>query len=116
MKAVNRGVIVVKPKTPFLDWANSSDDTGAVITMDEVHQDCTAYLTSEFGDDNQLRAFLEQNYPLLFEQELFDWHQDQDAWPAKRDFHTFLEWFEVEFHSVVLDLAEGELSATVGEL
>ncbi len=54
-------------------------------------------------------------HPLLFEQELVGWSQDEDAWPTKRDFHTFLEWFDIEFHSMVLDLAEGELSVSFDE-
>ncbi len=115
MKEVNRGVIIVKPKPPFVDWVNSADDDGVVITLEEVCQDCTAYLTPEIEDDNELREFLEQDYPLLFEQELVDWNQDEGTWPIKRDFDTFLEWFDVEFHSVVLDLSEGELSVTVDE-
>ena len=52
---------------------------------------------------------MEQNYDLLFEQELVEWFQDEGQWPATRDFSIFLEWFAVEFHSMVLDVAEGEL-------
>ena len=115
MKEVNRGVIVVKPKPPFVDWVNSTDDSGVVITLEEICQDCTAYLTPEFEDDNELREFLEQDYHLLFEQELVGCNQDEDTWPIKRDFHTFLEWFDIEFHSIVLDLAAGELSAWIDE-
>ena len=110
MKEVNRGVIIVKPKPPFVDWVNSADDDGVVISLEEVCQDCTAYLAPEIEDDNELREFLEQNYDLLFEQELVGWVQDEDQWPATRDLPTFLEWFDVEFHSMVLDIAEGELA------
>ena len=85
MNEVNRGVIVVKPKTPFVDWVHSTDDDGVVLTLDEVSRDCTAYLAPEFEDDDELREFLEQNYALLFEQELVGWNQDEEAWPANRD-------------------------------
>ena len=109
MNEVNRGVLVLKPKEKFLAWVNSSDEEDEV-TLDEVLQDSTAYLTPEIENDNELRQFLEQNYDLLFEQELVGWIQDEGQWPATRDLPTFLEWFDVEFHSMVLDMAEGELA------
>ncbi len=109
MNELNRGVIVLKPKQLFLDWVNSADEEGGVLTLDEVSRDGTAYLTPEIGDDEELREFLEQNYDLLFEQELVEWFQDQGQWPATLDFSIFLERFAVEFHSMVLDVAEGEL-------
>ena len=109
MNELNRGVIILKPKTLLLDWVNSNSEEGGVLTLDEVSRDCTAYLTPEIEDDEELREFLEQNYDLLFEQELVEWFQDEAQWPATRDISMFLEWFAVEFHSMVLDVAEGEL-------
>ncbi len=110
MNEVNRGAIVLKPKELFLNWVNSTDDEGVVLTLGEISRDCTAYLTPEIEDDDELREFLEQNYDLLFEQELVGWVQDEVLWPATHDLPTFLEWFDVEFHSMVLDIAEGELA------
>ena len=52
---------------------------------------------------------MEQNNDLLFEQELVRWVQDEVLWPATRDRPTFLEWFDVEFRFMVLDIAEGKL-------
>lgn len=109
MNEVNRGVLVLKPKEKFLAWVNSSDEED-VVTLDEAVQDSTAYLTPEIENDNELRQFLEQNYDLLFEQELVGWIQDEAQWPVTRDLPTFLEWFDVEFHSMVLDIAEEELA------
>ncbi len=115
MNEVNRGVLVLKAKEPYLDWVNATDDEGVVRTLDEVSQDCTAYLTPEIEDDDELRGLLEQIYDLLFELELVGWVQDEAQWPANRDFPTFLEWFDVEFHSMVLDLAEGELEVVADD-
>ena len=109
MNEVNRGVLVLKPKEKFVAWVNASDEQAEALTLDEASQDSTAYLTPEIEDDNGLREFLEQNCDLLFEQELVGWVQDEDQWPATRNLSTFLEWFDVEFHSMVLDIAEGEL-------
>ena len=92
MNEVNRGVLVLKPKELFLNWVNSTDDEGVVLTLDEVSRDCTAYLTPEIEDDDELMGVLEQTYDLLFELELVGWVQDEAKWPTNRDFSTFLEW------------------------
>ena len=115
MNEVNRGVLVLKPKELFLNWVNSTDDAGVVLTLDEVSRDCTAYLTPEIEDDDELMGVLEQTYDLLFELELLGWVQDEAKWPTNRDFPTFLEWFDVEFHSMVLDVAEGELKVVADD-
>jgi len=115
MNELNRGVIVLKPKQLFLDWVKSADEEGGALTLDEVSRDCTAYLTPEIEDDEGLREFLEQNYDLLFEQGLAEWFQDEAQWPATRDISTFLEWFAVEFHSMVLDVADGELEVVADD-
>ncbi len=109
MNEINRGVIVVKPRLPFLEWVNSTGDDDVVLTLEEATRDSTAYLTPEIEDDEGLRKFLEENHDLIFEQELVAWIQDEDQWPIIRDFATFLEWFDTEFYSLVLDLAEGDL-------
>ncbi len=66
-------------------------------------------MVPELSDEKGVDAFLIKNYTILFEQELSGWFLDEKVWPPVRDFRTFLEWFEVEFHSVVYDMAEDEL-------
>ena len=47
--------------------------------------------------------------PFIFEEELYDWWRDQDAWPQKRNLKTFKEWFDVDFYCTVFDLVEKPL-------
>jgi hypothetical protein len=47
MKKVNRSVIVVRAKEPFLQWLNSLPDPGK-FTLDEVNQDSTTFLLPEY--------------------------------------------------------------------
>ena len=61
MNEINRGVVVVKPRLPFLEWINSTVDDDGVLTLEEVTRDSTAYLTPEIEDDEGLRKFLEEN-------------------------------------------------------
>jgi hypothetical protein len=34
--------------------------------------------------------------------------QDESTWPTERTYAAFREWFDVEVHSVVIDLVAGE--------
>ena len=103
MKFINRGVVILKPKPPFVDWANRTGDGNLMLTLGEIAGDSTAYLTPEIAGDEELREFLEQSHTMLFEQELFEWSRDESDWPINRDLDMFLEWFEIEFYSTVID-------------
>ena len=103
MKFINRGVVILKPKPPFVDWTNRTGDGNLVLTLGEIAGDSTAYLTPEIEGDQELREFLEQSHMILFEQELFEWSRDESEWPIDRDLDMFLEWFDIEFYSTVID-------------
>jgi hypothetical protein len=51
-------------------------------------------------------------FKTIYEEELNDWYRLARAWPSPRIYGTFLEWFEVEVHSMVLDLQGGWLIRT----
>ena len=100
---IDQSVIVIKLKEPFLAWANSVDQIG--YTFAEINKDTNAYLTPEIIRDQSVVDFLEENYQMLFEQELVMFCEDETQWPVDRDFATFQEWVGAEFHSVVLNAA-----------
>ncbi len=103
---LNRAVLIVRPKQPYLDWAAQLDDSGVVP---EVEGEQTVYLIPGFEDDDEARRILEDIYGEVFERELDGWHTDESAWPANRDFEMFQRWFKIELHSVVEDLCNFEL-------
>jgi hypothetical protein len=51
-------------------------------------------------------------FKVIFEEELNGWHQRESDWPTPRTYETFLAWFEVEVHSMVLDLEGSRLIRT----
>ncbi|MBK8738711.1 MAG: hypothetical protein IPM02_03805 [Betaproteobacteria bacterium] len=103
---LNRAVLIVRPKQPFLDWAAGLDDSGL---LPDVEGEKTAYLIQEFSDDDEALRVLKSVYAEIFERELFGWHTDEAAWPKKRSLVLFREWFEIEMHSVVEDLCGYEV-------
>lgn len=98
---INRSAVIVRPKQPYVDWATSLDDSEIKPKRDGEQ---TIYLIPEYGDDKESSKILELVYDLIFEQELHGWHRREDAWPKNRSLSLFLDWFDVEFHSVIEDL------------
>jgi hypothetical protein len=103
---LNRAVLIVRPKQPYLDWAAQLDDADIVPNPD---QERTVYLIPEFDDDAEAQNVLKRVFAEVFERELFGWHTDESAWPPKRTLAMFRQWFEIELHSVVEDLCGFEL-------
>lgn len=98
---VNRGVLIVRPKQPYLDWAAGLDDSNLVP---DAHGERTVYLIPEFESDDEAAEILADLYAEIFERELDDWYTDESVWPQDRTLAMFNQWFDIEFHSVVEDL------------
>jgi len=103
---LNRAVLIVRPKQPFLDWAAQLDDSGLVP---DVEGEQTVHLIPQFDDDGEAHKVLRRVFAEVFERELLGWHTDVAAWPQNRTFTLFRKWFTAELHSVVEDLCDQEL-------
>ena len=106
MSEINRSLIILRIKQPFLDWARSLDDESKDLTLESLNEESTAYLIPEILGDSDQEEFLKTGYDILFEEKLAGWWTDEAAWPQQRDVKMFMEWFEVDFHSLVFDLCD----------
>ena len=107
MLTINRTVLIVTVRQPFVDWLRSLPDGGdsiGSITVDEVNEDCSAYLIPEFDTPEETENYFGRNKSELFEEALCGWHTDEALWPKRRSAKVFDEWFSVQFHTVVYDL------------
>ncbi len=105
---LNRSVLIVRAKEPFLEWIKSLPDPSDV-SWEQVNRDNTAYLLPEYSYDSEQGELIEQFYDLIFEEQLRGWWTEKNDWPATRDLAMFKKWFDVEFHSAVLDLVDAPL-------
>lgn len=104
MRLINRGVVIIKVRQPFVDWINRVIPEEP-ITLAEVNQECTALLVPDLDNEVKTHAYLKRLKPQLFEMELAGWYRDEQTWPAKRTARMFDTWFELEIHSMVWDAA-----------
>lgn len=109
MKFINRPVLVIKPREPYLNWTEQVSPDSMGLRPEDTQQDCTTYLLSEALDRQHLESFLQENYAPMFEHELYAWHRDQRVWPVERNYAVFREWFDVEMHSQVIDMIDPDV-------
>jgi len=107
MRIINRHAIIVKPQQPYWDWANNLDDEPSL--PEGMADEPPFYLLPECDDNAQFERWLKKNYLTIFENELHSWHQNENDWPAIRDYKTFRAWFEIEYGSEVFDLGSKPL-------
>ena len=102
---VNRVVILIKPKKPFIDWAKYVDTEDELTDehIEEVFDGYSAYLLKDAEDDDEFEKIIRKEYSKIFENELAGWSQDESEWPQKRSYKVFKEWFEIITSLMVFD-------------
>ena len=109
MLTLNRSAIRVIAKQPLVDWLQSTDPGEPAMTLEEANDEPSIYLIPECEDDQEFAEQLNEVFPAIFEAELEGWDIDRDQWPQKRGFEIFCEWFDCQFHSMLVDLSEDPL-------
>lgn len=97
---INRYAIRVKPKKPYIEWANACN------SADELPYETSeynTYLVHEYFDDFNLKHWIKNNYFRIFVMELFAWNENEEDWPKKRSYTLFKKWFSIEISSMVYD-------------
>ena len=77
--------------------------------MKALRQDYLALLIPVFDDPAEAEAHLQTIVEAVFALALDQWERNPDVWPPHRSYDVFREWFDVEFHSMVLDTVAGRI-------
>lgn len=97
--------MIIRPRQAFLDWANQLD---ADVKFDENDNvEGTNFLIEE--DFFDVEPVIEKHFKKIFKHELSMVTELEDLWPQKLTIDVFLEWFSVDFGSVVIDLEKSDL-------
>ena len=108
MRILNRAAFVVTPKGPYLRWAASLGDDAPEQAQDLANE-VAVYLVPEISTGEGETPPLEDYFEGIFRIELEAWSTDESEWPALRDFKTFMDWFDVQGESIVVDLGTDEI-------
>ena len=71
--------------------------------------ECSAYLIRDVDNEIQARKEIEKFWRNIFEYELWGWCTNEEWWPKPITKKMFWEWFDAEFHSEIIDLADRKI-------
>jgi hypothetical protein len=108
MRTLNRAAFIVTPKEPYLRWAASLGEDAPEAAKDLANE-VAVYLVPEISTGEGETPPLEDYFEEIFQIELEAWSTDESKWPALRDFKTFMDWFDVQGESIVVDLGTDEI-------
>ena len=106
---INRTVVMLDPKQPFLDWLNSVDPDEQELTIEDLREDNEVFLIPQFNDVSDSVKWVEKRWNFLFEHMLMGWIDDETLWPQDRTLALFLEWFDIETYTMARDLTDEPL-------
>lgn len=106
MAMLNRSAIILIPKQPYADWANSLDDDGPRFEISEANDELTVFLGPDLDFVDEIDAFVTKHFDFFFEHWLSGWSTDPAQWPQRRTRRMFREWFDVRIHTMVEDVVD----------
>jgi len=107
---LNRCAILVTPKQPYIDWANSLDTDEPRFSETEQGEGPPIFLGPDLDSMEEAEAFVHENFGVFFEHWLEMWCTDDDLWPERRTLDMFKAWFAVRIHSMVVDTVDAPLA------
>ena len=104
--SLNRSAIIVIPKQPYADWANSLDDDGPRFAISEASDELTVFLGPDLDTVEEIEGFVTKHFAYFVDHWLFGWSTDEAQWPQRRTRRMFREWFDVRVHTMVEDVVD----------
>ena len=93
-RTINRAALIVRPKKPYVDWANSVDDDSPQAILQELGRDPSIYLVESIDLMDDFDLLVDGTWEWIFREQLNGWMRDPDLWPDGLTREMFLEWFD----------------------
>jgi hypothetical protein len=107
MELLRRGLVVLRPKRPYLDWARSVDPDSAKSLAQHRREDSFAFLVPSYNlDIDDAQWFVDRYWPHFFAQVLESWTPKVKHWPQERTLEVFRQWFDIELSDRIMDLGQ----------
>jgi hypothetical protein len=106
---INRGLIVLIPKQPVLDWIMQVDPNPPLgLTLEELSQEQDAFLVSQRAIETveDAQRWVYRRWKMFFERYLDEWYTEESWWPKNRSLKMFKQWFDIQYQSMVWDLSD----------
>lgn len=100
-------ILTITPNQPFYDWAmqlSELDEEEKELELEDFKNDTSAFVVQPIESLDDFQFVLEENYLMIFRNELYGWSQDPEKWPKDITMEMFNDWFSVSLHSMTYDL------------
>lgn len=103
-RTINRAALIVRPKQPYVDWADSMADGGPKAALLQLREDPSIYLVEEIDSLEDLALLIDGHWEWIFHEQLTGWMRDPKSWPPELTRQMFLEWFDCELSTMIWDI------------
>ena len=103
-RTINRAALIVRPKQPYVDWANSVDDEGPQAVLQGLRTDPSTYLVESIDLTEDCDLLVGDTWEWIFREQLGGWMRDPGLWPEGMTREMFLEWFDCELSTMIWDM------------
>ena len=108
-RTINRAALIVRPRQPYVDWANSVDDEGPRAILQELRTDPSIYLVKSIDFTEDFDLLVDDSWEWIFREQLNGWMRDVDSWPENKTRGMFLEWFDCELSTMIWDMHKSKI-------
>lgn len=102
---LNRQLIIIRPKEPYLNWIRNlpapDDEALHDLSLSSIDKDPSVFLIPSDCDPTDA---VEHYLPYIWHEMLSAWYTDESLWSKKLSLKEFNRWFKVETASMVFDL------------
>ena len=108
-RTINRAALIVRPKQPYIDWANNVDDDGPKAILDDLREQPSIYLVESIDFLEDFDLLIDETWEWIFKEQLNGWMRDPKLWPHGLTREIFLEWFDCELSTMIWDMLKGKI-------
>ncbi len=101
----SRLAVSIRAKEPVREWL-AGLPSPITLSLEQINVEPSVYLVPDRDYDDDIELLKGGYWESIFEHELDNWWSEPHDWPQERTSDLFLDWFEVEVHGMIVDLAE----------
>lgn len=110
MYSINRSVLVVRPRQKLYDWLKElAPEAPELEELPPDHDDADVFLIPDFLLSEQAEEWLKENINYFCSMLFSQWWEEEEEWPANRNWKTFNQYFTYNIQTQVRDIIDDDI-------
>ncbi len=110
-RTINRTALIVRPRQPYVDWANSMDDGGPKANFKKSREEPSICLVKDIDLLGDFAHLIDDYWEWIFQEQLGGWMRDSELWPSELTREMFLKWFDCELSTMIWDMLKTRIKS-----